>query len=67
MALIGVLVAVIIMAKELITEDELWSQLRLQGVEDLSEVGAAYLEPDGHVSVICGDRGEKGAEGGRTM
>jgi uncharacterized membrane protein YcaP (DUF421 family) len=40
------------MAKELITEDELKSQLRLQGVEDPAEVKVAYMEGDGRISVI---------------
>ncbi len=43
------------MRQELITEDELLSQLRLQGVEDLSGVGRAYMEGDGRISVICRD------------
>lgn len=55
------------MAKELITEDELWSQLRLQGVEQLSEVEAAYLEPDGRVSVVGGDRSKNGRQGARPV
>jgi uncharacterized membrane protein YcaP (DUF421 family) len=38
--------------QELITEDELMSQLRLQGVEDLSEVRRAFIESDGRISVI---------------
>lgn len=40
------------MRKELITEDELMSQLRQQGVNSLSEVKAAYMEGDGNISVI---------------
>lgn len=40
------------LARELITEDELQSQLRLNGVEELSAVKSARLEPDGHISVI---------------
>lgn len=38
--------------KELITDDELRSSLREQGIEDLSEVEAAYMEGDGRISVI---------------
>jgi uncharacterized membrane protein YcaP (DUF421 family) len=38
--------------RELITEEELMSQLRLQGVDQLSEVKDAYLEGDGRISVI---------------
>lgn len=40
------------MHQELITEDELRSQLRLQGVDDLASVEAAYVEHDGRISVI---------------
>jgi uncharacterized membrane protein YcaP (DUF421 family) len=40
------------MRKEYITEDELWAKLRQHGIESLQEVKAAYLEPDGEVSVI---------------
>ncbi len=40
------------MRREFITEEELWARLREQGVEDLAQVKAAYLEPDGNVSVI---------------
>lgn len=43
------------MDKELITEDELMSQLRQQGVDNLTEVKAAYIEGDGHISVIAKD------------
>jgi uncharacterized membrane protein YcaP (DUF421 family) len=37
------------------TLDELFSQLRLHGVEDLSEVKRAYIEPNGMISVIRRD------------
>ena len=40
------------MRKELITEGELKSQLREQGVDDLAEVKEAFLEGDGHISVV---------------
>jgi uncharacterized membrane protein YcaP (DUF421 family) len=40
------------MRLELITKEELMSQLREQGVSDLSQVKAAYMEGDGHISVI---------------
>lgn len=40
------------MRQELITEEELASQLRQQEVEDLQEVKLAYLEPDGALSVF---------------
>jgi uncharacterized membrane protein YcaP (DUF421 family) len=38
--------------EELMTEQELMTQLRLNGVDDLSELKAAYLEGNGEVSVI---------------
>jgi uncharacterized membrane protein YcaP (DUF421 family) len=40
------------MRKEFISEEELMSILRQQGVEDLSEVKKAYMEGDGRISVI---------------
>ena len=38
--------------QEMITDEELESQLRLSGVDDIGDVKHARLEPDGHVSVI---------------
>lgn len=40
------------MRKELLTQDELVSQLREQGVEDYRTVRRAYIEPDGRISVL---------------
>jgi uncharacterized membrane protein YcaP (DUF421 family) len=40
------------MRQELVTADELMSQLRLQGIEDFTEVKAAYMEGDGRISVV---------------
>src|SRR5574338_819966 len=40
------------MRRELITEDELMSQLREQGLDDLAKVKKAYMESDGQLSVI---------------
>ncbi|HEY9747551.1 MAG TPA: YetF domain-containing protein [Allocoleopsis sp.] len=40
------------MRRELITEDELMSQLRQQGIESVADVKAAYMEADGTISVI---------------
>jgi uncharacterized membrane protein YcaP (DUF421 family) len=37
---------------ERMNEEELWSLLRLQGVDDLKDVKEARLEPDGLLSVI---------------
>jgi len=44
------------MRYELISEDELMSQLRLQGVEEVSEVRSACMESDGRISVVKRDR-----------
>ncbi|MEW6268832.1 MAG: YetF domain-containing protein [Thermodesulfobacteriota bacterium] len=46
------------MRRELITEDELMSQLRQHGIGDLSEVETACIEGDGRVSVIPKQKGE---------
>jgi uncharacterized membrane protein YcaP (DUF421 family) len=40
------------MRRELITEDELMSQLREQGIDDVEKVKEAYMEPEGHISVV---------------
>lgn len=50
------------MRRELMTEDELMSQLREQGVDDISKVKEARMEGDGRVSVI--ERGGKERGGG---
>jgi uncharacterized membrane protein YcaP (DUF421 family) len=46
------------MRKEFITEEELMSQLRQQGCEELSTVKKAYIEGDGHISVIRAEPGQ---------
>lgn len=46
--------------EELISEEELMTQLRLNGVDDLAQVKSAYLEGNGQISVI------KGSGGGET-
>jgi uncharacterized membrane protein YcaP (DUF421 family) len=46
------------MEKELIQEDELMSQLRQQGVDDIADVKRAYIEGDGHISVVTRTPGE---------
>lgn len=43
------------LASQRINEEELYSQLRLNGFEDLQEVKKATLEPSGHVSVLQED------------
>ena len=41
--------------RELITDDELMSKLRQQGVEFLADVKFAYMEADGRISIITFD------------
>jgi uncharacterized membrane protein YcaP (DUF421 family) len=53
--------------RELMTEEELMTQLHLQGVEKMEDVKAAYLEGNGEVSVIQvssagGSDGSKGSK-----
>src|SRR3982751_5875383 len=53
--------------KEFLTEDEIESQLRQQGLEDISRVKKCYLESNGHFSVLLagnGDSQPKGNESG---
>jgi uncharacterized membrane protein YcaP (DUF421 family) len=50
--------------RELITHEELISQLRLQGVNTLEDVKKAYMEPDGRISVVKRQGGE--TQGGAT-
>ncbi|QJR16950.1 DUF421 domain-containing protein [Usitatibacter palustris] len=40
------------MRKEMITREELFSQLRLQGIADISEVKLCHLESNGQLSAI---------------
>jgi uncharacterized membrane protein YcaP (DUF421 family) len=40
------------MRHELITKEELMSQLREQGLDNVEKVKEAYMESDGHISVI---------------
>lgn len=40
------------MRAEFVTIEELMAQLREKGLEDCSEVKAAYMEADGHISII---------------
>ena len=51
------------MRKEMVSMEELMSQLREQGVEHLSEVKRCYLEGDGHISVIKKEPGDGGPGG----
>jgi uncharacterized membrane protein YcaP (DUF421 family) len=47
------------MRKELVTKDELMTQLREQGVEDLAEVKRARIEGDGRISFVTHDKQER--------
>jgi uncharacterized membrane protein YcaP (DUF421 family) len=46
------------MRRELITPDELMSELRASGVEDISQVKKMYMEGNGQFSVIRMDNGD---------
>jgi uncharacterized membrane protein YcaP (DUF421 family) len=46
------------MRSELITLEELLTQLREQGVEDVAKVKRAFMEGDGKISVITFDAGQ---------
>ena len=43
------------MRRQLLTLDELQSQLRLEGIDDLKQVKRAFVEPDGRISVTEND------------
>ncbi len=47
------------MAKEMLTEEELMSQIRLQGIDDIGFVKECRLESDGEFSVIKTGESEK--------
>lgn len=47
------------MEKEMISEDDLLSQIRQQGIEEISEVKQVILESNGHFSVITKDSGKR--------
>lgn len=48
------------MRQEMITEEELLSQLRQQGIENTTSVQKCYLEGDGRISVIAGKTKSRG-------
>jgi uncharacterized membrane protein YcaP (DUF421 family) len=45
--------------RELLTLDEVESQLRLEGVKELGDVAQAYVEPDGRISVTEKEQKDK--------
>ncbi|MDQ3271768.1 MAG: DUF421 domain-containing protein [Pseudomonadota bacterium] len=55
------------MRHELITTEELWGKLRLQGVKDLSEVQSAFIESDGEISVLKAQASNDGAPHARKF
>jgi uncharacterized membrane protein YcaP (DUF421 family) len=50
------------MREEMITKEELLSQLRQQGIEDPGQVKKAYIEGDGRISIIRLDNGDVGGQ-----
>ena len=50
------------MKREMLADDDVLSLLRQDGVSDLADVRVAFLEPDGHISVLRYDG--RRAEGG---
>jgi uncharacterized membrane protein YcaP (DUF421 family) len=44
------------MRQELVTPDELMTQLREEGIKDLGDVHRAFMEADGSISVIKADK-----------
>ncbi len=47
------------MLRERVTEDEVLSAVRGQGIHDLDQVGAAVLETDGSLSIVRGEAGAR--------
>ena len=50
------------MRKELITEDELMSQLRVHGLDNFSKVKKAHMESDGRISIVPYDEKPRTSE-----
>jgi len=40
------------MRREMVTEEELMSVLRKEGIEDMAEVHSAFMEADGEISIV---------------
>lgn len=56
-----------VLRRELMTREEVWSQLRLHGVDDPAEVERAYIEPNGLISIVRRDHGEPDEPGRPDM
>jgi uncharacterized membrane protein YcaP (DUF421 family) len=54
------------MRRELITEDELMSQIREQGLDDMGKVKEAFMESDGHISVVQQEQRQQGRPDRKT-
>lgn len=55
------------MERELITEDELMSQIRQQGIDNLAHVKTAHMEGDGRISVVAyADAAQRQSHAGNT-
>jgi len=56
------------MRKEFITEEELLGEFRKQGIDDLKGVRQAFMEGDGHISVLEADKegAKKKSNGSRS-
>lgn len=50
------------MEKEMLTDEEILSQMRQNGIEDVSDIKIAYLESDGHFSFIKKDSRQQGSQ-----
>ncbi|MFB8386771.1 DUF421 domain-containing protein [Microbacterium sp. NPDC055910] len=46
------------MRREFLSLEELRSQLRLHGIEDMNDVRRAFIEPNGEISIIRRDGAE---------
>jgi uncharacterized membrane protein YcaP (DUF421 family) len=55
------------MHREFISEDELRSQLRLHGIDDIQEVKTACVEPDGAFSVVKRKTDAEPSKRGRAL
>jgi uncharacterized membrane protein YcaP (DUF421 family) len=55
------------MRREMITEEELMSQVRQQGAGDVAEVERAYMEGDGRISVVTRGREGRNSRGAKKL
>ncbi|AGF71116.1 DUF421 domain-containing protein [Corynebacterium halotolerans] len=50
------------MKREFMTREEVMTQLRMNGIGDPSEVERAYLEPNGSISIVTREEGDRERE-----